>query len=222
MARRGPGRPKKRRAPTFRLGKASALPGDLWGRWLSHVLKSGPTWLYVALLLSHLLCLRITEVLRLQGQDFDLKNGACKVKPLKRRGAMTKHVLTSVRPMLQKLKSKGIRRKRAQKRGVLGVVKYTDSWKWPSQGKDYLFPSDRSDAGDVHRNKDTACKAVSRLRESFNAGRGKFLNNKLIRTHSGRHRMINDCKSAELADDVAMHFARIVDKRTGHECPNIA
>ena len=110
MARRGPGRPPKRKAPSFHLGKASSLPGDLWTRWLAHVLKEGPTWLYVALLLSHLLCLRITEVLRLQGKDFDIKNSTCKIKALKRRAAMTKPILNAVKPMVQKLVTKGIKR----------------------------------------------------------------------------------------------------------------
>lgn len=218
MARRGPGRPPKRKAPKYRLGKASSLPGDLWFRWLGHVLKVGPTWLYVALLLSHLLCLRITEVLRLQGKDFDLRNGACQVKPLKRRSAMTKHVLTSIRPMLQNLKSKGVKRKRTKAQGARGKIHFQDVWKWPTEGKNFLFPSDRADAWDSHRNKDTACKAVSRLRASFNPGAGQCLNTALIRTHSGRHRMINDCKSSGLPDDVAMHFARIVDKRTHVGC----
>ena len=75
----------------------------------------------------------------------------------------------------------------------------------------------RSDSADIHRNKDTACKAVSRLRATFEPGPGHYINTGLIRTHSGRHRMINDCKHAGLADDISMHFARITDKRTGWE-----
>ena len=58
---RRPGRPRKKKSSKKRLGKATPLPGDLWCQWLQHVLDNGQTWRYVALLLSHLLCLRITK-----------------------------------------------------------------------------------------------------------------------------------------------------------------
>ena len=32
---------------------SSSLLGPLWGCWIGHVLASGPTWLWVALVLSH-------------------------------------------------------------------------------------------------------------------------------------------------------------------------
>lgn len=137
MARRR-GRPPKRKTPTYHLGKASSLPGDLWPLWLAHVLKIGPTWLYVALLLSHLLCLRVTEVLRLQAHEFDLKNGMCKIKALKRGAPMTKHILSPVLPLLKNLRGKGIRKKRTKTQGVRGSITYWDGWKWPEEKKGYL------------------------------------------------------------------------------------
>ena len=74
---------KERQNQTFVLvsRRAGAPHGATFG-WQAHALKVGSTWIYVALL-SHLLCLWITEVLRLQGHDFDLKNGTCRVKALK-------------------------------------------------------------------------------------------------------------------------------------------
>lgn len=213
-ARRGRGRPPKRKPPAYRLGQASGMNGDLWQLWLAHVLNQGPTWLYVCLLLTHCLCGRVTEILRLQKKDFDFANGTCYIKALKRGAPMRKPILSALLPAIKQLEKKGIKKKRTMKQGVRGEISYWDRWQWPSQPKGYLFPADRQDSRTKYRCKDTACKAVSRVRKNFKVPEHLHVNRSLIRTHSGRHRMINDCKRSAVPDEVGMHFARIVDKRT--------
>ena len=209
---RRPGRPRKKKSSKKRLGKATPLPGDLWCQWLQHVLDNGQTWLYVALLLSHLPCLRITEVLRLKAGDFQWKQQCVRIAPLKRQGATVKHMLKGILPALKKLKQKSIRKKRTSKKGCFGVVTAWDVWKWPQDGS-YLFPSCRTDAKDPVRNKDTCCKAVARLRTAF-FPKGASECGQRVRTHSGRHRMINDLKRAQVPDEIGMVFARIHDRKT--------
>ena len=82
MAKRPVGRPRKsaKTKKKAELGKASSLPGKLWGAWLDHVLAHGSMpWLWVALVLSHCFCLRITEVMKLRKRDFlwQLSGSAC-------------------------------------------------------------------------------------------------------------------------------------------------
>ena len=60
--------PKK---PANLLGQASTLPGSTWNKWRKHVLNVGPTWLFVAVTLTHCLRCRISEVLALKSEDFN-------------------------------------------------------------------------------------------------------------------------------------------------------
>ena len=196
------------------LGQASSLPGDLWWQWLRHVLQEGSCWLYVALLLSHVLCLRISEVLCLKTSDFDFRGKSARIRALKKAPDVQKHILNVVLPTIKSLRDRGVRRRRKQRRGVFGEVTYMDVWLWPKSAGEYLFPSDRSDSVEAHRVKDTACAAVARVRKSFSPPDSSFLNVNQIRTHSGRHRFINDCKASGLPDVIAMKFARITDQRT--------
>ena len=50
---------------------------------MTHVARVGPAWLFVMFTLCHLLCSRVTEILKLQLQDVDLDNDKITVKPLK-------------------------------------------------------------------------------------------------------------------------------------------
>ena len=50
-------------------GKAQSLSGESWDAWVKHVMAVGPTWLYVVVCISELLCLRVTECLRLNCMD---------------------------------------------------------------------------------------------------------------------------------------------------------
>ena len=215
MAGRKVGRPKKKKpAPKFRLGKASALPGQLWQVWLQHVLSFGPTWLWVALLLSHVLCLRITEVLTLRARDFQWSAHHVHIGPLKSQPAVKKGMLKALLPVLKSLRENGKSRRRKRKFGARGMKVVCDTWSWPCEKDSYLFPSQRSDSKKPHCCKDTACKAVARARACFKPGRGLFVETEKIRTHSGQHRMINDMKQAQVPQETAMKYARISDVRT--------
>ncbi|CAE7822103.1 unnamed protein product [Symbiodinium sp. CCMP2592] len=207
-------KPSKKKSSTRRLGKASTLPGALWGAWLDHVLRTGPTWLWVALVLSHCLCLRISEVLRLRRRDFRWEQNQVYVGPLKQQPGVRKSMLTALVPVLRNLRDHGKSRRRKQHKGARGTVAFADNWAWPKDDAGFLFPSTRSDSAELHRVKDSACKAVSRARQSFKPSKKDFVQVEQIRTHSGRHRMINDLKQAEVPQEIAMKFARISDVRT--------
>ncbi len=45
------------------------MSGESWDAWVKHVMAVGPTWLYVVVCISELLCLRVTECLRLNCMD---------------------------------------------------------------------------------------------------------------------------------------------------------
>ena len=203
-----------------RLGKATVLSETQWTAWLKHVLQQGPTWLWVALTLSHCFCLRISEVLTLRKCDFSWTAKQVHIGPLKRQEAVSKAMLTAALPHLKSLRDHGKSRQRKQARGVLGTVSFKDSWSWPEEETDFLFPAGRSDCQTAHRNKDSACAAVSRLRKSFKPPKGAFVQTELIRTHTGRHSMINQMKDAGIPQATAMTFARIADTRTylGYGC----
>lgn len=213
MAKRR-GRPPKRRPPQYSLGKANPLPGPLWNLWLQHVLLKGPTWLHVALLLTHVLCCRITEILKLRKCDIDFKRGSVWVAALKNGRAMVKHVLKPAMAKLRHLRDHGVAKMRTQKKGMMGTVREMDRWKFPVEQDSYLFPAIRSDCHTRHINKNTVCRAISRIRSSFDPPKSLFVQPKSIRSHSGRHRMVNDMKRCGVPDGTAMHFARIVDRRT--------
>ena len=213
MARKR-GRPPKRRPPKYRLGKAHALPGALWERWLQHVLATGPTWLYVALLLTHMVCCRITEILKLKRRDIDFKRGTVFVGPLKRGPAITKHVMKAAMTKLRSLRDKGITKIRPRNKGMWGRVREMDRWQFPAEESDFLFPATRADSHSRHISKNTVCRAIGRIRKTFNPPSHLHVQSELIRSHSGRHRMVNDLKRCGIADGTAMHYARIVDRRT--------
>ena len=68
----------------MKLGQAAVLSGKMWAQWANHILKSSTTWLYVAIFLTHALCARITEVLKLKGADFNWAGKTVTVAALKR------------------------------------------------------------------------------------------------------------------------------------------
>lgn len=59
--------------------------------------------------------------------------------------------------------------------------------------------------------KDVVCHAIAKARKTFDH---PDIENKSIRSHSGRHRMINDIKYSSIPEDAGMLFARIRDKKT--------
>lgn len=88
-------------------------------------------------------------------------------------------------------------------------VRYVDHWKWPQPGG-YLFPSART--GSCMK-KDAVCHSIVKARKSFE---GDIDDPTKVRSHSGRHRMINDLKTSSVPPDAGMMFARIRDKKLGH------
>ena len=204
--KRGP-KPKKKNSR--KLGKAATLPGRLWAAWVQHVLCEGRCWLYMALVLSHVLCLRITECLKLRAEDFSFKASTVYIGPLKRQEGMRKPLVPEIKTMLLKFKRTGVSRKRTENKGSRGRVTWWDRWRWPETG--LLFPADRMDCATEGRNKDAVCKAIVRLRAKFEEA-----TDRPIRSHSGRQTMVNTLKAAGLADDISMYYARISDKQTFH------
>ena len=63
---------KKAAAAKTKLGQATSLPGPLWNAYRKHVLAHS-SWLYVLVTLTHALCLKVTETLKLRRSDFDFK-----------------------------------------------------------------------------------------------------------------------------------------------------
>lgn len=206
-----PGKTKKQKG--LKLGKAAVLTGPLWNLWLQFVLKQGPTWLYICLFLSHTLCCRVSEILKLTSNDFNWRNKTVHVKAMKRGKSMQKPMLQPMYAILLKLRKNGIKRNRQRLAGARGQIVYKDKWMWPVNGP--LFPSERADSKEVIRNKDTACKAVARLRKKFVPPAKYVLDPMQIRTHSGRHTFVNQLKCAVVADTVGMKMARIADHRPG-------
>ena len=113
--------------------------------------------------------------------------------------------MTAILPTLRALKKKGKTVKRKRSCGVRGDVVFKDTWVRPT-GQQYLFP-DRT--GTSHVKKDIVCHAIKKLRESF-----PVHGSEKIRSHSGRHSMINMLKKHNVPADVGMSFARISHKRT--------
>ena len=234
-------RGKSRKKTRTVLGQAEALHGKLWVQWTQHVKRVGPSWLFVAITLSHMFCCRITEILSLQAGDFNVRHRFVKINPLKRqpeavfstRGGspffykklkllqivlrvqleclcpaqVKKCILSAVFPKLQMLKQRGVKVTRKRSCGGRGVQKVIDSWTWPKQPGGFLFPSARGG----HMKKDAACHSIVKARKTFECS---LTDTSRVRSHSGRHRMINDLKSSCIPADAGMFFARMKDKKT--------
>ena len=136
------------------------------------------------------------------------------VAALKKGRAMAKPVLKPAMAKLRHLRDHGVGKMRTQKKGMMGTVRQMDRWRFPVEKDGYLFPAIRSDCHTRYINKNTVCRAISRIRSSFEPPKNLFVQPKTIRSHSGRHRMVNDLKRCGVADGTAMHFARIVGRRT--------
>ncbi|CAK9017478.1 unnamed protein product [Durusdinium trenchii] len=98
---------------------------------------------------------------------------------------------------------------RTRKCGSRGLVTFQDTWTWPTASLPDLFPAVRSDCKGKIMNKDTVSAAIRRARKTFvppNVGEVKVAN---IRSHSGRHRAINDLKMHNVKTEVGKRFARI-------------
>ena len=81
---------KKKAATVKKLGKqvaklsqAATMTGKLWPAWCKHLLHTTTSWLYVLSLISHMLCLRVSEALALKAGDFSWRARRVRVRPLK-------------------------------------------------------------------------------------------------------------------------------------------
>ena len=142
-------------------GQADMLVGPSWRAWLDHLKITGPTWLWVLTTLCHLLCCRVTEVLKLQREDVDLEAGFVYVGPLKRQGEVRKALSKAAKEIFERfVEDGGATEQRTRKCGSRGVVTIHDRWRFPTvEEKDaYLFPPVRKDSKLDRMNKDTNIK----------------------------------------------------------------
>ena len=115
-------------------------------------------------------------------------------------------------PLLLRLRKRGKKNSRRLACGGRGEQLVKDSWNWPT-GKDYLFPASTTLG---HKTKDLVCHALVKARASFvpPGNTTAVLDVNKIRSHSGRHRAINDLKRSGVDADSAMVYARIKHRRT--------
>lgn len=122
-----------------------------------------------------------------------------------------KIMLSSCLKLLRRLRDHGSSRKKTKSWGACGQRTFKDAWTWPKNGS-FLFPN-REGTGPM--TKDIVCHNITKVRKSFRAPPGSvLLDPATIRSHSGRHRMINDLKFSGVPCDAAMQYARIKNKRT--------
>ena len=121
-------------------------------------------------------------------------------------------MLSSVVATMKSLREKGITCRRQRSCGARGIQQIVDRWEWPKSPGGLLFPSAYSE--NKPKSKDSVCHLISKIRKGFVVPESAKLNVQKIRSHSGRHRMINDLKRSDASTEAAMAFARIRDKKT--------
>ena len=121
-------------------------------------------------------------------------------------------IMSSCLPMLRHLRKRGKVRRRTKQWGACGSRTITDAWQFP-KGKEFLFPN-RKGSGPM--TKDIVCHNIVRARKTFrpSSSLAAMLDTSKIRSHSARHRRINDFKSSGCSPEVAMVYARIKHKKT--------
>ena len=114
-----------------------------------------PTWVYVAMAMQHLLCCRITEILRTKKEDIDIAGRRCFIKPMKGGGGLWKPLSEAAVLLLSRWETNdGLKVQRSRKFGNRGIQTFTDGWNWPIEEGDFMFPSQRRDAKIKTRTKD--------------------------------------------------------------------
>ena len=65
-------------------------------------------------------------------------------------------------------------------------------------------------------NKDTCVKAIVRARKTFGAPNdvAAAFDQRAIKSHSGRHRMVNDLKAVSVDEAIGMMFGRLRDEES--------
>ena len=179
-----------------RLGKAHALHGSMWQKWLQHVRDSAHPKYFLILWLTQALCIRVSQALLLTTDCFDLQGKRVYLQCFKRHSAVWKPLLPTVLKFLLQCKRKGIQNKQGAK------------WTWPANKKSWLFPSRRGSKR-PHVSKDVLCHVVGTVRKSFLKRHHCLQGDKSIRTHSGRRHAISSIAAAGVPADVGMCWAQI-------------
>ena len=152
--------------PRTAAGKQTPL--FFWPTWcarLEHVRNQGPTWLYVALAMTHLLCCRITEVMRLTAESFDHEKKCVTIEALKRQATTTKPFSEATYMVTESMRTYGVSVQRARRNGARGHEVHLDKWTWPETG--LLFPATRKDSSLSDHSKDVVAAAIRKVRSTF-------------------------------------------------------
>jgi integrase len=192
------------------LGKANALLGEQWEKWLEHVkIELGPRY-FLALFLTAAFCVRISQALKLEACHFDWGGSRVWFEAFKKHPGIWKRIVPSVKKRLYEWKLCGIQTPlQTKKRGARGEVDHTPKFEWPESG--FLFPS-RNGASAPHASKDVVCHAIARVREKFvKAYEHKWpsLKEKRIRSHSGRRHAVSWLWGEGVDMDTGMAWAQI-------------
>ena len=148
--------PRVRKRPAKKAGKgqADSLVGQSWKAWKAHLHETGPTWLFCLTCLSHLLCCRVSETLQLKRGNFDLAGGWVVVGAMKRGAELRKPLSQAAHKLIQHwVSGNGMTVQRTRRCGSRGLITFADTWAWPVEQDDFLFPSTRKDAAKKNMNK---------------------------------------------------------------------
>ena len=157
------------------------------------------------------MCPRVTEALSLRSKDVDLEKGVVHVRALKRQNATEKCLSEAAASFVRKLQEEGISVSRVRNTGLRGVQSFSDTWLWPEEPEDYIFPASRRDSKETRRSKDVVARAIRKARQTFKVPHIPEVQPGRIRSHSGRHRCINDMKHHNVDREVGKKFARSAD-----------
>ena len=141
--------PKKKKR-----GQADSLVGGAWKAWVKHLERTGPTWLYIFTIMSHCLCARVTEVMRLTLANVDFESGTIHIDSLKRQASIDKPMLKALLDQMATWKQNGgVKFTRTRKCGSRGLVTFQDHWYWPTESQPEFFPAVRKDCEGKSMNK---------------------------------------------------------------------
>lgn len=122
-----------------------------------------------------------------------------------------KKIMTAYMPTLKSLRKKGKSRRQSKDWGVCEKSTFVDKWTWP-KGNNFLFPSRH---GTTRISKDVVCHNICQARKTFSPPSSAGVPNVgQVRSHSARHRKINDIKAAGVSPEAGVTFARIKHKKT--------
>ena len=121
-------------------------------------------------------------------------------------------MLKACLPLLRRLRQNGKKSSRRVQCGARPTTTVKDHWTWP-KGNKFLFPAPTKLG---RKTKDIVCHVLTKARATFVPPKNTslVLDVKTIRSHSGRHRAINDLKRSCVDPESAMVYARTAHRRT--------